>query len=330
MNDPLVSVLIPTRNRLALLHEALVSAREQTYRRVEILVSDDGSDDGTVEWVRTVAKEDPRVVLVPRNPEPGLFENLNHLAGQARGDAFFFLADDDRLLPEGIANLVAALKREPSAQAVTGEYWEIDTLGMRDETWTTERIAGLGRATLPAGLWNDAFAATLRTEVNLGASLFRRTSLQPFVFDLSCGGAADVELWIRVAERNAVAYVPDKITEIRLHPGQASAHRNVYMARGIVRALEIHPQRDPKLDQGRLRMLQRNRASLALLRSTVDRWDALRSVADYLRDAPGYWDLRGLSSVGYSAGLALLPQPFARFSRKGVSSLLQHIRSTPR
>src|SRR5690606_295772 len=120
---------------------------------LEILVSDDGSSDGTPEWAREIAKEDPRVRLLPPNPRPGLFENLNHLASHARGDALFFLADDDRLLPEGLEHLVGALDAHPECGAATGEYWVLDAAGHRQAGATAQRIAQGGRGSLAAGCW---------------------------------------------------------------------------------------------------------------------------------------------------------------------------------
>src|SRR4051812_39903237 len=81
-----VSILIPTKNRLALLQEAVASARAQTHGDIEILVSDDGSNDGTGAWLEQLTTSDNRVRLAPRNPTPGLFENINHLLDHQRGE----------------------------------------------------------------------------------------------------------------------------------------------------------------------------------------------------------------------------------------------------
>ena len=56
----LVSIVIPTKNRLGLLKEALASVKDQTFSNWETLVVDDGSSDGTLEWVEAAGKHDPR------------------------------------------------------------------------------------------------------------------------------------------------------------------------------------------------------------------------------------------------------------------------------
>ena len=81
-----ISILIPTRNRRALLERAVESARGQTMAAHEILVSDDGSTDGTQRYVEDVAAIDPRVRLLTTNPSPGIFTNFNYLVSQSSGD----------------------------------------------------------------------------------------------------------------------------------------------------------------------------------------------------------------------------------------------------
>src|SRR6266545_4303346 len=95
-----VSVLIPSYNRLAFLREAVQSAREQTHSDLEILISDDGSTDGTREYVAELAKSDSRIRLLTGNPKRGIFSNMNYLVSNSAGDAFCVLGDDDRLRPK--------------------------------------------------------------------------------------------------------------------------------------------------------------------------------------------------------------------------------------
>src|ERR1041384_5127675 len=61
MAEPLVSVILPTYNRLPLLKETVASIRAQTFGGWELLVVDDGSVDGTAEFLDALAREDPRV-----------------------------------------------------------------------------------------------------------------------------------------------------------------------------------------------------------------------------------------------------------------------------
>src|SRR5712691_1497540 len=105
-----VSVLIPTLNRLEYLKQSLSCTRQQTYADLEILVSDDGSTDGTQAFVRSIESEDSRVRLVPMNPYPGQPANYNWLILQSTGDVFGILDDDDMWLPDFVQEVVMPLR----------------------------------------------------------------------------------------------------------------------------------------------------------------------------------------------------------------------------
>lgn len=88
---PLFSVIIPTYNRLPLLEKTLASVAGQTFRDYEIIVVDDGSRDGTLDFLETVAE---RVkVLTQPNRGPGAARNLG--AKHAQGEYLAFLDSDD-------------------------------------------------------------------------------------------------------------------------------------------------------------------------------------------------------------------------------------------
>jgi glycosyltransferase involved in cell wall biosynthesis len=98
MNEPEVSVVIPTRNRWPLLSaHALPSALAQEDVELEIVVVDDASDDGTAEHVQALA--DPRVRLVRNERNLRLPASRNVGAGVARGAWLAFLDDDDLWSP---------------------------------------------------------------------------------------------------------------------------------------------------------------------------------------------------------------------------------------
>ena len=106
---PMVSVIIPTFNRAALVREAVASVKAQTYRDYEILVVDDASTDDTREAlaagreVRVLRQADRRGVAAARNR--GI--------AAARGEWLAFLDSDDLWLPEKLARQMAYLADQP-------------------------------------------------------------------------------------------------------------------------------------------------------------------------------------------------------------------------
>ena len=122
---PLVSVVVPTRNRAALLLDALGSLVEQDYPadRYEILVVDDGSIDDTPSVVEALAQahSKPRLSLL-RQPAKNQNAARNHGVSEAKGELIAFL-DDDELAPANwLSGLVAGFMRHPDADVVGGPY----------------------------------------------------------------------------------------------------------------------------------------------------------------------------------------------------------------
>ena len=105
---PLVTIAIPTRNRVNYLREALDSALQQTYLNIEIIVSDNVSDDGTQGFLKTV--KDTRVKIFRQDSFIEMVENWNFCVSNAKGKLFLLLSDDDVLLPDAIDTLVSIQK----------------------------------------------------------------------------------------------------------------------------------------------------------------------------------------------------------------------------
>ena len=89
-----VSVIIPTWNGRELLAGALASLREQRFRDFDVVVVDNGSTDGTPEWVRA---EHPEAELVVLGENRGFAGAVNAGIGRARGE-FVALLNNDCLL----------------------------------------------------------------------------------------------------------------------------------------------------------------------------------------------------------------------------------------
>lgn len=110
-----VGVGVPTRNRSALLREALVCLKDQTERDIEVLVLDNGSTDDTAQVFQDVVGSDPRFRY--RRQEtlvPMLTNFLDALEGVS-SDYFLWRADDDLSAPDYLERLADQLDAEPEA-----------------------------------------------------------------------------------------------------------------------------------------------------------------------------------------------------------------------
>ena len=94
MNPPLVSIAIPTYNRADLyLKDALISALEQSYPNLEIIIADNCSTDSTEELVKRF--KDGRINYVRHDKNIGANNNFNYCLNAAQGDYFLLLHSDD-------------------------------------------------------------------------------------------------------------------------------------------------------------------------------------------------------------------------------------------
>jgi glycosyltransferase involved in cell wall biosynthesis len=117
---PLVSVITPTKNRLALLCQAIDSVRAQTLADWEHIIVDDGSDDGSIEEVERRAAADPRIRLIRRSSEKAgasVCRNIGIRA--ARGEFVMLLDSDDLITPACLGQRVERLTRNQDADFVT-------------------------------------------------------------------------------------------------------------------------------------------------------------------------------------------------------------------
>ncbi|GAA6203330.1 glycosyltransferase [Thalassotalea sp. SU-HH00458] len=120
---PLVSVYIPTKNRQALLANAIDSIFQQTYPNIEILVVDDGSTDNTFEFLTQLSSKHNNIFIFKNNVSKGACASRNLAIKQANGEFVTGLDDDDVFLPNRIASLVSAYD-DNYAFVCSSMYWD--------------------------------------------------------------------------------------------------------------------------------------------------------------------------------------------------------------
>ena len=117
MSDPgpKVSIVIPTRNRRALLAQTLRSVLAQSYDNWEAIVVDDRSTDGTDEMMAQMCAVDSRLFFLTRaSNNPGANSCRNEGFAASRGEFVIFLDSDDFLAADCVRNRVREMKRHPN------------------------------------------------------------------------------------------------------------------------------------------------------------------------------------------------------------------------
>ena len=254
MNDlphsqsPLVTVIVPTFNRREWIGECLDSVLAQTYQNIEIIVVDDGSSDGTAEWIKSQPSFSGIQLHV--QPNQGASVARNNGIALAKGDLIAFIDSDDLLLPAHVETAVKKFEEEAELGLFCCDSMMIDAHGHElfgGKTWHTALSEAKG-VEVKSGFrkLEDVFAFsncfpgfTLRREVfeKLGG------------FDQSIFPADDYDLALRVAGSDyRVFYQHETLCLRREHDGQLSGIRNsvktqVQLIRALERASESHPGR---------------------------------------------------------------------------------------
>jgi len=117
----LLSVVLATYRRPRLLRRALLSVLNQDYRDLIVLVCDNASGDETAEVVAQIGHRDPRVRYYVNSENLGLERNFAAGLERVTTPYFTFLSDDDLVLPNGYASLMAAFHSQPDAMISCGE-----------------------------------------------------------------------------------------------------------------------------------------------------------------------------------------------------------------
>ena len=94
-NQPLVSIGIPTYNRASTLVKSIESVLQQTYKNIEVIISDNASTDKTQSICERFCDLDQRVIYIRQQTNLGAVNNFNIVLEAAKGEYFMWLGDDD-------------------------------------------------------------------------------------------------------------------------------------------------------------------------------------------------------------------------------------------
>jgi glycosyltransferase involved in cell wall biosynthesis len=310
MSSPLVSIVLPTYNRLKYLRPAIDSVLEQTFGDWELIVADDGSEEETATYLAALA-DPPRITVLrlPHTGSPGAVRNAAWQA--ARGEYIAFLDSDDVWLPEKLALQVASLQSHPE------RGWSNTSFAVIDDSGTL--LTGARARWWPAmdgGVLESLIK--MKTSIALPSVMVRRQLLaQVGGFDVALRMCEDYDLWLRLAPLSEIHGVRETLLHVRNHRERFHKDPIVFedLGRAFTKALGVSANR------GVHSILRRARAKAAasLARSQAisgDRWAALRTLARSFQYSSRYreWWMEG----GHAAARAIAPEGILRIARSIV------------
>jgi glycosyltransferase involved in cell wall biosynthesis len=213
-----VSVLIPIFNGERYLPECLDSILEQSFQDMEILISDDGSTDGSLEIIKQFAARDSRIRWWKNPKNLGMTGNSNVCLKAAQGDYIKFLHQDDKLLsPLAIQKMASALDSNPRASLVVCQrHYTNLPANVNPATFSKTSGCFSGR---------QVAATCFEKNDNLigepSLTLFRRVLAQRG-FDGRLTYMWDWEMWWHLLGQGDFVYIAEPLATWRFHSEQVS------------------------------------------------------------------------------------------------------------
>ncbi len=218
--EPLVSVLVPVYNGAKYLAACLDSILAQDFADMEILIADDGSDDGSLELIQRYAEKDLRIRWWRNPANLGLAGNFNCCLRAARGRYIKYVLQDDLLLnPVAIWKMVGILDIHPTVALAGSASYLLDAQSNRVQFRNSFQRSGV----------IDGKAAILHCLAHKGNYIGEPTVVMFRREQAACGyderyrHFVDLDFWYRLLERGRFAYLAEPLCGFRQHAEQKSA-----------------------------------------------------------------------------------------------------------
>jgi glycosyltransferase involved in cell wall biosynthesis len=205
-----ISVIIPTRNRSALLAVTLRSVLRQRYVDIEVIVVDEASSDDTPALLAALA--DPRIRVIRHDSCQGVSAARNHGIAEARAEWVAFLDDDDLWAPDKLALQLRAAGESQSEWVYVGHVH----INM------SHRVTGGAPPLDPGAVLQQLPKSDVIPGGCSGVIVSKRALAVVGTFDTRFQSLADWDLWLRLAHAGMPAWVCRPLVGYRLHGHQMS------------------------------------------------------------------------------------------------------------
>jgi glycosyltransferase involved in cell wall biosynthesis len=220
---PLVSVVVPNLNKGRFIGEAIESVLAQSYKNLEVIVVDNGSEDQSVPVVEDMAQKDKRVSLFTEGTR-GVSYAINAGIRKAGGELVTVVGSDDVLHREKIREQVQCLEGHYDSLCYTGGWYmdehgkPLDRPPARDTRKVPTRNEGhIFHELVSNDFWNDFFGASI---------MYPKDCFRGRLFDTSLSYGEDWDFCVRISRSFFFRYLPEPLYGYRVYSGNTWAEGN--------------------------------------------------------------------------------------------------------
>jgi glycosyltransferase involved in cell wall biosynthesis len=212
-----ISVALCTYNGERFLDQQLASIAAQSRHPDELVVSDDGSTDGSIEMIERFASTAGFLVRLQQNATNlGVTRNFEQTMGLCDGDLIVTADQDDVWIPEKLARIAAEFDRSPGVGLVFSDADLIDGAGrpIGSRLWPSVRFGNSARRDLDL---RDPFDVLLRRPVITGASMAFRSDLRNLVRPIPPPWLHDEWIGLMVSSVARIVAIAEPLMQYRVH-----------------------------------------------------------------------------------------------------------------
>lgn len=239
---PRVSVIIPSYQSAGSLPRAIQSVLNQDFSEFELLIVNNGSNDGTDQIIAEAEQADPRVkgvnLMVNQRPAGG----RNRGVEEAKGDLIAFLDADDEWLSDKLRTQIALLDQFPDVDLVFTDTWNVDVVNDKKNTQSDVNLLTFQQLDLtpvpefPNVFFVDGAITELiykKSFINMSSTAMRKKSfLQIGGFNKARFGTEDIDFWVRLSQASKFIYW--HIPTARCYQGTGTSAPNISWLRELI------------------------------------------------------------------------------------------------
>ena len=228
-----VSVLVPNYNKGKYIYERLVSIKNQSYKKWELIIVDGFSDDGSWEIIKEFTKLINNPIQALQLPRKGIYDAINEGIKRASGKYIYIATSDDLMSEDCLSEMVAALQEFPDCGICSsclniidedGKEIENKWMGTNSSRYFGSLLSKKHVRYAPHDAIVQCFIYNVFT--SLTQLLIRKNVFDTIgLFSSHYGSAGDFEWELRATLRFNTIHLPKYLSSWRVYPGQATNTR---------------------------------------------------------------------------------------------------------